>query len=135
MSPETKRSVIIIGAGVAGLSAGRYAQMYGYQSHIFEMHTLPGGLCTSWQRKGYTIDGCIHWLVGSSPSSPLYPLWEEVGAVRGKEFLWTMPGGGLPTALLTGRWGPFRLWLRGDSHLECDCHLPEEEVHDVHSRR
>ncbi len=86
MSPETKRSVIIIGAGVAGLSAGRYAQMYGYQSHVFEMHTLPGGLCTSWQRKGYTIDGCIHWLVGSSPSSPLPAL----GGSGGR------PGKGVP---------------------------------------
>jgi hypothetical protein len=24
------------------------------------MHALPGGLCTSWQRDGYTIDCCIH---------------------------------------------------------------------------
>ena len=28
----------------------------------------PGGLCTSWKRKGYTFDGCIHWLVGSRPA-------------------------------------------------------------------
>ncbi len=60
-------SVIIIGAGFAGLSAGIYAQMNGYRTQIFEMHDLPGGLCTAWKRKGYTIDGCIHWLVGSSP--------------------------------------------------------------------
>ena len=30
------------------------------------MHDKPGGLCTSWKRKGYTIDGCIHWLVGTT---------------------------------------------------------------------
>lgn len=88
MTPGNHRSVIIIGAGIAGLSAGCYAQMHGYQSHIFEMHSLPGGLCTAWQRKGYTIDGCIHWLVGSSPGSPFYPLWEEVGALQDKEFLY-----------------------------------------------
>ena len=66
------RSIIIIGAGFAGLAAGIYAQMNGYRTQIFEMHSLPGGLCTSWQRKGYTIDGCIHWLVGSSPRSSLH---------------------------------------------------------------
>lgn len=80
-------SVIIIGAGVAGLSAGIYAQMNGYKTQIFEMHTLPGGLCTAWKRKGYTIDGCIHWLVGSSPKSEMYRYWDEVGIIKGREFV------------------------------------------------
>ena len=57
------KSIIIIGAGIAGLSAGCYGQMNNYQTRIFEMHNLPGGLCTSWKRQGYTIDGCLHWLV------------------------------------------------------------------------
>ena len=62
-----EKSLLIIGAGIAGLCAGVYAQQNGYASKIVEMHTLPGGLATAWKRKGYTIDGCIHWLVGSSP--------------------------------------------------------------------
>ena len=37
--------------------------------HGFEMHSLPGGLCTAWKPKGYTVDGCVRWLVGSSPRS------------------------------------------------------------------
>ena len=73
--------MLIVGAGISGLSAGCYARMNGYQSRIFEMHSLPGGLCTAWHREGYTIDGCIHWLVGSSPGNRFYRLWEEVGAV------------------------------------------------------
>ncbi len=81
------RSIIIIGAGFAGLSAGIYAQMNGYQTRIFELHDQPGGLCTAWKRKGYTIDGCIHWLVGSSPSSPMHRFWEEVGLAQGREFI------------------------------------------------
>jgi phytoene dehydrogenase-like protein len=81
------RSIIIIGAGFAGLSAGIYAQMNGYLTRIFEMHDLPGGLCTAWKRKGYTIDGCIHWLVGSSPKSSFYRYWQEVGIVPGREFV------------------------------------------------
>lgn len=80
-------SIIIIGAGFAGLSAGIYAQSNGYQTRIFEMHDLPGGLCTAWKRKGYTIDGCIHWLVGSSPKSAMYRYWQEVGLVPGPEFI------------------------------------------------
>ena len=42
-----RESVLVIGAGVAGLSAGCYAQMNGYRTRIFEMHDAAGGLCTS----------------------------------------------------------------------------------------
>jgi phytoene dehydrogenase-like protein len=81
------KSVIIIGAGVAGLTAGCYGQMNGYSTQIFEMDSKPGGLCTAWERKGYTIDGCLHWLVGSSPDSGFYRLWQEVGALHGKQVI------------------------------------------------
>jgi phytoene dehydrogenase-like protein len=78
----TAKSVAIVGGGIAGLCAGIYAQMNGYHAHIYEMHDLPGGLMTAWERKGYTIDYCIHWLVGSSPSSSMHKLWREVGLLR-----------------------------------------------------
>ena len=82
----TSPNVIIIGAGIAGLSAGIYAQMNGYNSKIYEMHSLPGGLMTAWKRKGYTIDGCIHWLSGSSKAYPdYYRWWEEIGLIQGRE--------------------------------------------------
>lgn len=39
MNSNTKENdIIIIGAGFAGLAAGIYAQMNGYQTQIFEMH-------------------------------------------------------------------------------------------------
>lgn len=81
------KSIIIIGAGFAGLSAGIYAQMNGYRTRIFEMHTLPGGLCTAWKRQGYTIDACVHWLVGSAPGGSFRRYWEEVGIAQGREFV------------------------------------------------
>jgi phytoene dehydrogenase-like protein len=39
-----KKSIIIIGAGLAGLSTGCYGQMNGYRSTIFEMHDKAGGV-------------------------------------------------------------------------------------------
>ncbi|MBN1330720.1 MAG: NAD(P)/FAD-dependent oxidoreductase [Candidatus Heimdallarchaeota archaeon] len=77
-----EKRVVIIGAGIAGLSAGCYLQMNGYKSLIVELHDISGGLCTSWERKGYTFDGCIHWLVGSGPSMVLYDMWTELGAIN-----------------------------------------------------
>ncbi len=80
-------SIIIIGAGISGLAAGCYAQMNGYNSTIFEMHNIPGGLCTSWKRGVYTFDGCLDWLTGSSPDGMFYPLWREVGVIDNCRFI------------------------------------------------
>lgn len=81
------RTVNIIGAGVAGLSAGCYLQMNGYRTRVFELHNLPGGLCTAWQRNGYTFDGCIDWLVGSGPSNSFYQIWNELIDMSKLEFV------------------------------------------------
>lgn len=75
------KSLAIIGAGVAGLAAGCYGRMNGYTTHIFEQAARPGGVCTSWQRGEYTFDGCIQWLVGTRPGSPLNHIWQELGAL------------------------------------------------------
>jgi phytoene dehydrogenase-like protein len=83
MNTQDNATVAVIGAGIAGLSTGCYLRMNGYDAHIYEMHTKPGGLCTSWERKGYTIDGCIHWLTGSRPGVSLYKLWQEIGLIQG----------------------------------------------------
>ena len=80
-------SIAIIGGGIAGLSAGCYAQMNGFDATIFEMHDKPGGLCTSWERKGYVFDGCIHWLVGSKKGSDFNRIWTELGALDGREIV------------------------------------------------
>lgn len=82
-----KKNMVIIGAGIAGLSAGCYAQMNGYDTVIFEKHDKPGGLCTSWQRKGYLIDGCVHYLMGTSDKSGYHKIWRDLGAVQGKQFV------------------------------------------------
>ena len=87
MENTDDNSIIIIGAGFAGLAAGIYARMNGYKTRIFEMHNLPGGLCTSWKRKGFTVDCCIHWFVGSSPMNKMHDMWEEVGLVQNREFI------------------------------------------------
>ncbi|MHA1945669.1 MAG: phytoene desaturase family protein [Candidatus Hodarchaeales archaeon] len=82
-----EKSITIIGGGVAGLAAGCYGQMNGYRTQILEMHTIPGGVCTTWKRKGYKIDGCIHWLTGSSPGNVFYRFWEELGVVQGRTMI------------------------------------------------
>lgn len=74
--------LIIVGGGISGLSAGIYAQQSGIEATIFESHSIAGGNSTSWRRNGYLFEGGLHWLVGSSDSTPLNELWREVGALQ-----------------------------------------------------
>jgi len=77
-----EKSIIIIGGGLSGLSAGCYGRMNGYKTSIFEMHDKAGGVCTAWKRQGYTIDGAMNWLLGTSPGSGFHKFWEELGAAQ-----------------------------------------------------
>lgn len=76
------KKLIIVGAGIAGLTAGVYARQSGFETTIYEAHTIPGGASTSWRRKGYLFEGGMHWLTGSSPKTALNKLWKEVGALN-----------------------------------------------------
>lgn len=70
--------VIIIGAGIGGLSAGCYLRMNGYQTTVLEMGDMCGGVCVAWKRKGYLFDGATNWLPGALPASNLHGLLHEV---------------------------------------------------------
>ncbi len=85
------KKIVIIGGGIAGLSAGVYAQKYGFESVIYEKHTIVGGQCTGWDRKGYHIDNCIDWLTGSKKGSDMYDSWVETGALGDEIELFKIP--------------------------------------------
>ena len=73
-----QKKVLIIGGGMAGLSAGTYLQMNGFNTEIFDLNDFPGGVCTAWKRGDYTVDWCIHWLIGSGPADSFYDRWNEL---------------------------------------------------------
>ncbi len=77
--------ILIIGAGVAGLSAGIHAQLSGHQAVVCEKHFVAGGNLTAWDRGGYHIDNCIHWLTGTNPATETYRMWETLGALGNVE--------------------------------------------------
>lgn len=82
---QVRQSMIIIGGGLGGLSTGCYARMNGYQTHILEMHEIPGGCCTAWEKGDFMFDWCVSWLLGSGPGNEMHQVWREIGALDGKE--------------------------------------------------
>ena len=58
--------------------------MNGFDTHILERHSLPGGCCTAWSRNGYLFDYCIEWLLGSASGNDAHQVWRELGALDGK---------------------------------------------------
>lgn len=71
----SKQHMVIVGGGLAGLSAGCYALSSGWRATILEHNTGLGGVCTAWLRGDYVVDGCIHWLTGG----PFARIYEELG--------------------------------------------------------
>ncbi len=84
---KQKKKVIIIGAGLAGMSAGSYLQMNGFRTEIFESYRMSGGLCASWKRKDFNIDGCIHFMEGVSPNEVFYPFWNNIIDMKSIDFV------------------------------------------------
>jgi len=60
-------SVVIIGAGIAGLCAAVYARKCGYHVELIEQHDSAGGLATSWQRGDYTFETVCIGSPGPNP--------------------------------------------------------------------
>lgn len=67
-TPRDKRypyyDAIVIGAGIAGLVCGTFLAKSGKRILIVEQHSIPGGYCTSFKRKGFHFDAAVHHIGG-----------------------------------------------------------------------
>lgn len=90
---ESKKKVIIIGGGLSGLSAGVFGQKNGFLTEIFDNSAVPGGLCQTWKRQGYLIDGCIHWLTGTKSGGSMRQVWDELNAFKDQDVIRDDNGG------------------------------------------
>lgn len=74
--PEAQGSaydVVVIGAGVGGLTAGALLARAGKRVLVLEAEARPGGLARSLRRGPYTFDLADHVIMGCAPESPFGP--------------------------------------------------------------
>ena len=60
MATDRQPEIVILGAGLAGLSTAYHLQQAGIASRIYEREDVAGGLCRSFQRDGFTFDCTGH---------------------------------------------------------------------------
>ena len=81
------KKVIVIGGGLAGLTAASYLAKNNYDVTIYEKNNNLGGFVTYWTRKNQLIDGCIHWLLGTSPKGDVNKIYQEMHAFDNDEVI------------------------------------------------
>jgi phytoene dehydrogenase-like protein len=74
----TDFDVVIIGAGVGGLVCGCYLARAGMNVLIAERHSMPGGYCSSFRRKGYVFDAAAHCFGGYRPGGVTREIFEDL---------------------------------------------------------
>jgi prolycopene isomerase len=71
MVDQAKYDVIIVGAGMGGLSAGDFLAREGKRVLILEKHDKAGGYLTSFTSRGYTFDSAIFHLTEMAPGQTI----------------------------------------------------------------
>ena len=73
--------VVVIGAGIAGLTASIKLLNKGHKVFLIEKNENVGGLCSGFFVDGHYIDACLHWLMGTKQGNNINDLWKETGAL------------------------------------------------------
>ncbi|MFX0136744.1 MAG: phytoene desaturase family protein [Candidatus Hodarchaeota archaeon] len=75
---EHSYDIIIIGAGIGGLTCGCYLAKAGMKVLIVEQHNKPGGCCTSFKRNGVSFDSSVHLLTCCSNGNKIGIILDEL---------------------------------------------------------
>jgi prolycopene isomerase len=78
---EITTDVVIIGAGLGGLSAAGHCKVKGHDVVILEHHSVPGGYAHNFTRHGYRFEVALHALDGMQPGGWAYGMFKDLGAL------------------------------------------------------
>ena len=79
--------IIIVGAGLGGLTAGAKLAKEGRKVLILEQHDRPGGCATTFKRKEFTMEVGLHEMDGLHPADPKTKIFTDLGIMEKVKFL------------------------------------------------
>ena len=82
-----KYDVIIIGAGLGGLTAGAKLAKDGKKVLMIEQHTVPGGCATTFKRKDFIVEAGLHEMDGLDDGDPKRKIFRDLGVFDHVEFV------------------------------------------------
>jgi C-3',4' desaturase CrtD len=78
MSNSSHPKVIVIGAGIGGLTAGALLAKRGYEVKIFDQAIVPGGCASTFKRQGFTFDVGATQVAGLEPGGIHHRIFSEL---------------------------------------------------------
>lgn len=84
-------NVIVIGAGIAGLTASIKLLNKGHKVFLIEKNENVGGLCSGFFVNDHYVDICLHWLMGTQTGNSVNDIWREVGALSDDVKILSLP--------------------------------------------
>jgi len=82
-----KYDIIVIGAGLGGLTAGAKLAREGKKVLLIEQHTKPGGCATTFQRGSFTLEVGLHEMDGPSPRDMKTKIFNDLDVFKNVEFI------------------------------------------------
>lgn len=79
--------IIIIGAGLGGLTAGAKLAKEGKKVMVIEQHDRPGGCATTFKRKDFTMEVGLHEMDGLDSTDLKVKIFNDLGVFNEVEFL------------------------------------------------
>ena len=79
--------IIIIGAGLGGLTAGAKLAKEGKKVLLIEQHNRPGGCATTFKRKDFVFEVGLHEMDGLVNADMKIKIFRELGVFDKVEFL------------------------------------------------
>ncbi|MGF1493874.1 MAG: C-3',4' desaturase CrtD [Microcoleaceae cyanobacterium] len=73
------KKVVVIGAGIGGLTAAALLAHRGYSVKVFDQAIVPGGCASTFKRKGFTFDVGATQVAGLEPGGIHHRIFSELG--------------------------------------------------------
>lgn len=87
MKNPNEFDVVIIGAGVGGLTAGLKLSHEGKKVFVLEKQPIPGGFATTFKRKNFIFESAVHCVDALAPDEDIRNFLEETGVSEKIDFI------------------------------------------------